>query len=73
VDGQSDGQVTLVSSEGQMIRVKVKEISETGRVASGVILMKVDANERVVAMEYTEDGASEGSDGNGDDEASGNA
>jgi DNA gyrase subunit A len=42
----------LVSNKGQMIRIRVGEISEQGRNAQGVRLMTVSPGERVVSIEY---------------------
>ena len=47
--------VMLVSDKGQMIRVMVEQISEQGRNTQGVRVMNVDAEEKVVAMEYISD------------------
>ncbi|MBI4925702.1 MAG: DNA gyrase subunit A, partial [Bdellovibrio sp.] len=44
--------IMLVSNKGQMIRIKVGEISERGRYAQGVILMDVTPGEKVVSFEY---------------------
>jgi DNA gyrase subunit A len=44
--------VMLVSNRGTMIRVRVAEISEQGRVASGVRVMNVAPGEKVVSFEY---------------------
>lgn len=41
----------LFSSRGKLIRISIGEIRETGRNASGVRLMNVDAGEKVVAVE----------------------
>jgi DNA gyrase subunit A len=42
----------LVSNKGQMIRIKVGEISEQGRNTQGVRLMNVASGEKVVSIEY---------------------
>lgn len=42
----------LISDKGQMIRIRVGEISEQGRVAQGVRLMSVSPGEKVVSVEY---------------------
>jgi DNA gyrase subunit A len=44
--------LVLVSNKGQMIRIRVGDISEQGRVAQGVRLMAVSAGEKVVSFEY---------------------
>lgn len=41
----------LISSRGKLIRISIGEIRETGRNASGVRLMNVEAGEKVVAVE----------------------
>jgi DNA gyrase subunit A len=43
--------VMLVSNKGQMIRIRVGEISEQGRVTQGVRLMNVENTEKVVSFE----------------------
>jgi DNA gyrase subunit A len=42
----------LVSNKGQMIRIRVGEISEQGRNTQGVRLMTVSPGEKVVGLEY---------------------
>jgi DNA gyrase subunit A len=42
----------LVSDKGQMIRIRVEEISEQSRNTTGVKLMDVASGEKVVAVEY---------------------
>lgn len=60
----SKDDVMLVSNRGQMIRIRVGEISELGRNTQGVRLMNVSDGEKVAAMEYmAENAISE--DGNG--------
>ncbi len=49
----------LVSNKGQMIRIKVGEISEQGRNTQGVRLMNVSSGEKVVAFEYLAESALE--------------
>ncbi|MBN2193259.1 MAG: DNA gyrase subunit A [Polyangiaceae bacterium] len=44
-------EVVLVTDRGQTIRTSVAQIRETGRVAQGVKVMRIDEGERVVAME----------------------
>jgi DNA gyrase subunit A len=57
-------QLLLVSSGGKMIRLFVKDVSVIGRNTSGVRLMKLDGEEKVVAIEKI--GAEEGGEpGNG--------
>ena len=53
-------EVMLVSNRGQMIRIKVGEISEQGRVTQGVRLMNVDESEKVVALELVADSSNGG-------------
>ncbi len=58
-------EVVLITDRGQTIRTSVAEIRETGRVAQGVKVMRIDDGERVVAMEavgetaYRDDAADE--------------
>ena len=52
--------VMLVSNKGQMIRIRVGEISEQGRNTQGVRLMTMSAGERVVAFEYMAESAENG-------------
>jgi len=47
--------VMLVSNKGQMIRVKIEQISEQGRNTQGVRVMNVSEGEKVVATEYVPD------------------
>ena len=54
----SDG-VMLITSRGQTIRLRVDEIRETGRNAQGVKLMRIDDDERVVAIESIGDAPDE--------------
>ena len=42
----------LVSNKGQMIRIKVGQISEQGRNTQGVRLMTMAPGEKVVSFEY---------------------
>ena len=44
--------VMLVSTKGQMIRIKVGEISEQGRNTQGVRLISLSSAEKVVSFEY---------------------
>ncbi len=44
-------EVLLVTDQGQLLRIRVADIRETGRNAQGVRLMTVDENERIVAIE----------------------
>lgn len=50
VMGKDD--VMLVSSRGQMIRIRVGEISEQGRNTQGVRLIAMDPGEKLVSFEY---------------------
>ena len=47
----------LVSNKGQMIRIKVGEISEQGRNTQGVKLMSMSGDEKVVSVEYMAENA----------------
>ncbi len=42
----------LVTNKGQMIRIRVGQISEQGRNTQGVRLMDVSSDEKVVSFEY---------------------
>jgi DNA gyrase subunit A len=44
-----DDELMLISAEGVLIRIEVKDISRQGRNTQGVTLMRMD-NDRVVAM-----------------------
>jgi DNA gyrase subunit A len=56
----------LVSNKGQMIRIRVGEISEQGRSAGGVRLMTVASGEKVVSLEYLpESSGTDATEGNG--------
>ncbi|MBK8940821.1 MAG: DNA gyrase subunit A [Polyangiaceae bacterium] len=46
-----DHEVLLVTDQGQMLRIRVADIRETGRNAQGVRLMTVDDHERIVAID----------------------
>jgi len=48
---REDDELMLTSSTGQVIRVRVKDISRIGRVTQGVRVMSVAADERVVAVD----------------------
>lgn len=48
---EQDEEMMLVSSEGVIIRTKVKEISRQGRATQGVRIMKLPAKDKVVAVE----------------------
>jgi DNA gyrase subunit A len=43
-------QLLLITERGQLIRLKVKEVRETGRAAQGVRLITLDEGDRVVAV-----------------------
>ncbi len=43
-------QLLLITQSGMLIRIKVKDIRETGRAAQGVRLIHLDAGDRVVAV-----------------------
>ncbi|NUP10372.1 MAG: DNA gyrase subunit A [Polyangiaceae bacterium] len=49
-----DHEVLLVTDQGQMLRIKVADIRETGRNAQGVRLMSVAEGERIVAIEVVD-------------------
>ena len=42
----------IVSNKGQMIRIRVGDVSEQGRATQGVRLMNVATGEKVVSLEY---------------------
>ncbi|HOU55201.1 MAG TPA: DNA gyrase subunit A [Myxococcota bacterium] len=48
---REDDELMLTSSVGQVIRVRVKDISRIGRVTQGVRVMNVASDERVVAVD----------------------
>lgn len=61
---KENDELLLTSDRGNMIRIPVAEIRETGRVTQGVRLMTLEQDERVVALdvlaeEEDEEGASE--------------
>lgn len=47
---RDDAELMIISLEGIMIRIKVEEISLLGRATQGVRLMRLDDNDRVVAL-----------------------
>lgn len=47
---REDAELMIISSEGIMIRIKVADISVLGRATQGVRLMRLDENDRVVAL-----------------------
>lgn len=47
---QPDEELMMISSEGIIIRLAVNDISRTGRVTQGVTLMRMEDDQRVVAM-----------------------
>lgn len=47
---QPDEELMIISSEGIIIRLAVNDISKTGRVTQGVTLMRMEDEQRVVAM-----------------------
>jgi len=60
-------QLMMVTDRGQMIRTKIAEIRETGRVAQGVRIMTLGEGERVVALERIAEREDEDeSEGNGE-------
>jgi DNA gyrase subunit A len=42
--------IMVISSEGIMIRVPIEEISQQGRATQGVTIMKLDGEDKVVAV-----------------------
>ena len=44
---KEEDQVLLIANTGNLIRMQVKQISETGRSTSGVKLMDLDKKEKV--------------------------
>jgi DNA gyrase subunit A len=50
----------LISNQGQTIRVPVSGISIQGRAAQGVVVFRVEEDERVVSVERIEEAAGEG-------------
>jgi DNA gyrase subunit A len=51
---ENEGEIILVTDQGRLIRCPVKDIRITGRSAQGVIIFRVDKNEKVVAASYVE-------------------
>ena len=51
-----DDEVMFVSAFGKCIRVKVKDIRETGRKSYGVKSMKIDEGDKIVSMEIIKPG-----------------
>ncbi len=47
---RDEDEVMLLTKSGQAIRTRVREIRQTGRAASGVKLMDLDAGEKIVGM-----------------------
>lgn len=47
---QDDDDILLISSEGVIIRIRVNEISVTGRTTSGVRLMRLENDNRIVSL-----------------------
>jgi DNA gyrase subunit A len=43
-------QLLLITQSGMLIRIKVRDIRETGRAAQGVRLINLDEGDRVVAV-----------------------
>jgi DNA gyrase subunit A len=43
-------QLLLITQSGMLIRIKVKDIRETGRAAQGVRVIQLEAGDRVVAV-----------------------
>jgi len=63
-----DDQVMLITSAGKLIRSEVKGISLIGRSTQGVRLIKIDGDERVVAVAKVQSEDDDGVDGDGEDE-----
>ncbi len=63
VMGKDD--LMLVSNKGQMIRIRVGEISEQGRNTQGVRLITLSANEKLVSFEYLAENSVESEDKGG--------
>ena len=47
---EPDDEVLLISSDGNIIRLSVKEISQQGRSTQGVRLMELDPKDRIIAV-----------------------
>lgn len=45
-----ENELMLITNEGIIIRIRVKDISQTGRVTSGVKLMNIDENIRIASI-----------------------
>jgi len=43
-------ELMIINDNGVLIRIKVDEISVTGRITSGVRVMKIDESTRLVSM-----------------------
>ena len=67
---REDDDIMLISLEGIMIRLSVKDISRLGRSTQGVRLMRLGENDRVVALAQvaTKDDDNDSGNGSGDDE-----
>ncbi len=64
--------VMLVSNKGQMIRIRIEEISEQGRYAGGVRVMTVEQGEKVVALDHMAESTAEHETTNGTSNGSAN-
>lgn len=67
---KSSDEVVLITDRGQTIRTPVEQIRETGRVAQGVKVMRIDDGERVVAMEIVRETEGRDDGGNGEEQPS---
>ncbi len=50
ITGENDDEVILMSSEGLITRTALKSIRETGRVAQGVIVMRLKEGDKLCSM-----------------------
>lgn len=57
-----DHQVMLISDQGQMIRMPVKDVRHTGRSTQGVKLFNVAGNEKVVSVAWLVEDTDDGND-----------
>jgi DNA gyrase subunit A len=65
----SDDQVVVITDQGKVIRLAVKQVRITGRNAQGVHLVKLEPGEKVQAVSrLAEPEAEEESNGNGSNE-----
>ena len=64
----SDDQILLVTQQGMLIRMNVDEIRRIGRATQGVRLIRLDEEDRVVAVAKLVEREEEGSDADGEDD-----